>query len=347
MIVPAFADADVLRRSLPRFAALEPREDVEILVVNNDPSQDVAAVVAGLGDTRVTTLELGANAGYGGAANAGIRATAGEVILVANSDLFVTPAYVAEMLALFARRPRAACANGKILRYDLANDRETAVIDTAGLSVGRDRRAVDRGEGLVDEGSFDDEVEVFAASGAAIALRRSALDDVAVEGEYFDEAFFMYREDVDLSWRFRLRGWECWYVPTAVAYHARTSRGLGTKRYRDAVREFVRQERRKPQSARLHSMKNQWLVLLKNDDAPNVLRHLPRIVARESLVLGYNIVFAPRTLVAIAKFGRSAPRTWRQRKAIKRRQVAPPAAIRRWFTSEAQQGRIPPQPNGQ
>jgi GT2 family glycosyltransferase len=337
VIVPAYRDLAVLRRTIPLLAALEPRREIEIVVVNNDPAQDVRGWVASLGDQRISALEMGGNTGFSAAVNAGIRASGGDLVLVANSDLFVSPGYAEEMIAFFDRRARAACASGKILRYDLAGDRPLSVIDTAGFAIGRDRRAVDRGEGVPDDGSFDDEAEVFASSGAALVVRRRALEDVAVAGEYFDESFFMYREDVDLSWRLRLRGWECWYVPTAVAYHGRTSRGLGTKPYRSAVREFLRNEKQKPQVARVHSMKNQWLLLLKNDDAPNFTRDLPRILVRESLVLGYNVVFAPRTLVSVPKFLHVAVASWRKRKTIKRRQVVAPAAIRPWF--EAPPGR--------
>ena len=89
---------------------------------------------------------------------------------------------------------------------------------------GRDRGAFDRGENELDVGQYELEEQVFGVSAAALVARREALESVRVAGEYLDETFFMYKEDVDLSWRFRLAGWECWYVPSAVAYHARTSR---------------------------------------------------------------------------------------------------------------------------
>ena len=47
------------------------------------------------------------------------------------------------------------------------------------------------------------------------------IDDVSVEGEFFDEPFFAYREDADVAWRAQLLGWDCLYVPAAVAEHVR------------------------------------------------------------------------------------------------------------------------------
>ena len=80
----------------------------------------------------------------------------------------------------FAEHARAGAAIGKLLRYDLATDRPTDIIDTAGLLLTRQRRLMPRGEGERDSGQFDDAVEVFAVDGAAPVLRRSALEAISV-----------------------------------------------------------------------------------------------------------------------------------------------------------------------
>jgi GT2 family glycosyltransferase len=341
----------VLERTVPRLAGSG--FGTEVIVVNNDPGQDVAAWAAALGEPRPAVVEMGRNAGFSAAVNAGIRASRGAFVLVANSDLFLTDSYIPSMVAFFESHARAGCASGKILRYDLRRDVPSDTIDTAGLAMGRNRRPVDRGEGLPDDGGFELEEQVFAASGAAFFARRSALESVAVDGELFDETFFMYREDVDLSWRLRLAGWECWYVPTAVAHHGRSSRGLGTKSYLRAIRDFHRGEKTKPQVARVHSMKNQWLMLVKNEDWSNLRADLPQVLARELMVLGYNAAFAPRTLVSIPLFARALRPALRKRRLIKSRQAVPSGELRRWFVADGGPGydgvqaRIPPQPNGQ
>ncbi len=66
-----------------------------------------------------------------------------------------------------------------------------------------------------DLGQYDREEEVFAFCGAACLLRREMLDELGG----FDERYFMYYEDLDLSWRARLRGWRILYVPSAVVRH--------------------------------------------------------------------------------------------------------------------------------
>jgi GT2 family glycosyltransferase len=329
IVVPAYRDLPLLDRSIPVLLENSPAK-TEVVLVNNDRGQDLHEwALKRRYDVRV--LDLGHNVGFSGAANAGIDATSGDLILVANDDLFLGPTYLPEMISLFQRRPAAGAANGKILRYDLELSAPTGTLDSAGIRIGRNRRPMDRGEGVEDRGEFEVETEVFAANGAAMVLRRRALGDARVANEYFDETFFMYKEDLDLSWRLRLGGWECWYVPRAVAYHARASKGLGEKSYFSSFGEFVRNEKTKPRAARIHSMKNQWLMLIKNEDAANLLRDLPHVLGRELMILGYNALFAPRTLVSIVKFLRVVRVAARKRQEIMAKRVTPAAELRRWF----------------
>jgi GT2 family glycosyltransferase len=337
-LVPCYGDLHLLERSLPRLLA-SPVDELEVVLLNNDQrqSEGIAALAASRADTRVRVLELEHAAGFARAVNAGIEATTGELVFLANSDLFVTESYLSEIERHFATRPRAGAATGKILRFDLTRNEETRVLDTTGHVIGRDRGAADRGENVADVGQFDAEEQVFGVSGAALVVRRQALESVKVRGEYLDESFFMYKDDVDLSWRLRLAGWECWYVPRAVAYHARTSAAPAGGAYLSGIRAFHANERSKPRHVRVHSMKNQWLLLLKNEDRANLLRHLPFIAAREALVLGYNALSAPRvTLSALRGFVGAFSGALESRRAIKARQVVSPREIRRWFVPRSQ-----------
>lgn len=332
VLMPSFRDHDLVERSLPRI--LDGTTcDLEVVVLNSDPTQAARlhSTVRSLTDARVRVVDLEQRA-FARAINLGIEATTGDFVFFANSDLFVSNGYVDEMVGFFSRHARAGAATGKILRYDLGADRKTDVIDTTGHVIGRDRRVVDRGENEQDAGQYDREDQVFSVSGAALVARRAALRSIRVGGEYLDESFDMYKEDVDLCWRLRLAGWECWHVPTALAYHARTSRGLGKKTYRSAPRAFHEQQRTKASPIRINSMKNQWLMLIKNEDRPNVVRDLHRIFGREALVLGYNLVFSPRdTVRAVSRFARALPGALDRRREIKAGQKIAPSRIRPWF----------------
>jgi GT2 family glycosyltransferase len=331
VLIPTHGDVDLLRRSLPTLLD-DPAADVEVIIVNNDPHQDVRAAIGDYAsDRRTTIVEMGFEGDFPRAINRGIERASGDLVMLCNADLFPSPTYLSTLHEFFDRRARAGAASGKLIRYDLERGQATDVIDSAGLALTRQRRLKARGEGEVDAGQFDAEREVFAIDGAAMVLRRAALDDIMVDGEYLDENFVAHKEDHDLSWRVRLAGWECWYVPKAVAYHARTTRGLGSTPYLKAIGEFHRQQSEKTDQVRRHAMKNQWLLLLKNEDAYNFIRDAPFILARELTVLGHSLVFSPRSLKAIPMTIRILPETLRKRRAAKRRQRMDAAALRRWL----------------
>lgn len=89
------------------------------------------------------------------------------------------------------------------------------VVNNVGGIVLVDGYGADRGYQEVDTGRYDTPEEVFTACGNGVALRTR----VGRELGWFDEDFFLYYEDTDLSWRLRARGWSIRYEPTAVLRH--------------------------------------------------------------------------------------------------------------------------------
>src|SRR5262249_36194318 len=88
----------------------------------------------------------------------------------------------------------------------------------------------DRGYLERDEGQYDEPADVFAWCGGSVLLRPAYLTEVG----RFDDRFFLYYEDTDLSWRGRLLGWRHRYVPTSVVRHehaATSSEGSDLFRY--------------------------------------------------------------------------------------------------------------------
>jgi GT2 family glycosyltransferase len=331
VLIPTHGDAALLPKAIDPLLG-SGNGTVEIVVLNNDPRQDVRAALADrAADPRVAIVEMGYEAGFSVAINRGIHESNRELVMLSNADLFPSASYLHELERFFAERPRVGAASGKLLRYDLELDRPTSVIDSAGLVLTRQRRIMPRGEGEEDSGQLDDESEVFALDGAGLVVRRRALESIRIGDEYLDENFFMHKDDHDLSWRLRLAGWECWYVPSAVAYHGRTTRGLGSTPYRSALRDFHRNERSKSQDVRVHALKNQWLMLVKNEDGRNFLRDFPHIVAREAAVVGHHLLFAPGSLAAIPQTLRLLPETLAKRRVIKRKQEVAPGSLRRWI----------------
>jgi len=184
------------------------------------------------------------NTGFCKAHNDLARRFASEYVLFLNPDTIAAPSFVEELVRAVDGRPDAASASGKLLRLD------GKTIDSTGIIMLREQRHLDRGADQPDSGQFDKPEDIFGPSGAAAMYRRAALDDVAIDGRYFDEDFFAYREDADLAWRCRLFGWNSIYVPAAVARHRRR----------------VTPERRSqlPKVINYHSVKNRFLLRINN-----------------------------------------------------------------------------------
>ena len=89
VLMPTYRNLSLVTRSVTRIIE-HSSHDLELVIVNNDPSQSVQAWVAQLHDSGVTVIEMGHNAGFSQAINAGISASSGELVFFANADLFVS-----------------------------------------------------------------------------------------------------------------------------------------------------------------------------------------------------------------------------------------------------------------
>lgn len=273
-----------------------------VVVVDHDPPDPSDPARAALRRAHPEVEWVHApNGGYSAGANRVVdRVLAAaphcDYVLVLNPDLELEPGFAAEALAELARHADVALASGKLLR---PGGRQ---IDSAGIERRRCRRFRDRGSEAPDDGRFDRVEAVFAVSGAAMFLRRSALASLAIEGELFDEDFFTYHEDTDLAWRAGRLGWRCLYIPAARATHVRGWR-------REARRQV-------PERIRRHSFKNRYLELIKNESVPALLRDLPFVLPVELARLGFALTLDRTLLRGYLEAGRLARRAFRKRAVL-------------------------------
>jgi GT2 family glycosyltransferase len=313
-----------------RTALEQDYDNFSITLSENGSSESIQdEVLALFGDhPQFRFVDNGSNLGFAGAHNLFISRTDTDLVLPLNPDTAMTPGYLRALSSAFDDE-RVAAATGKMLRGQPSSD-GPRVLDGTGIVVSRGRRGRERGQHETDLHQFDDRRDVFGVSATAAAYRRSALDAIKLsEREYFDEDFFAYWEDLDLSWRLRLAGFSCVYVPSAVIYHARTA-AQSKGGYRHPL-QFIRHHRQFPTRILRWNWRNQLFCIIKNDFGWHLWRDLPFIVARQLFMLGYILVFEMGTLGAVPEFIRLLPKMWRKRKMIQQKRVVSTPAIGKWF----------------
>ncbi len=253
------------------------------------------------------------NVGFSGGHNRLIARTGAAYYLCLNPDAVLAPDYVERLVAALDATPDAGSATGRLLRLDTPD-----LLDSTGIVMTRDQRHLDRGADEPAAGRYEDgPEEVFGPSGAAALYRRAMLDDVAVHGEVFDEDFFAYREDADLAWRARVQGWTSLYVPAAVAHHRRR---VTPARRRDL-----------PAAVNRYSVRNRFLLRIKNQSPYEALRFAWPTLVRDLQVVGYVLLREHPSLPGLVDVIRLLPAMWRKRRLIQRRRATAPVDLTRWF----------------
>jgi GT2 family glycosyltransferase len=282
----------------------------EVIVVDNG-STDGSLDRLRIDYPSVDVIALNENRGFSAATNIGIRRSSGEFVLTLNFDIVLEPTFVEHLVAAMQEDARIGWAAGYVLRMTPAGT--TAEIDCAGHHMMRGRFA--HGFDLSKPFSKDDYTsasDVFGASACAALYRRAMLDDIADDGEWFDEDFFAYYEDVDVDWRAHHRGWRCRYTPDAVAHHIRRGTELIGR----------------PEIAACE-LSNRILMMIKND-SPRLLLHdwLPVLSRTARELAGHALQRRRALLIGLGRVIRFAPRMLQKRRAIMARSVAEPHHFR-------------------
>jgi GT2 family glycosyltransferase len=274
--------------------------DLEVVVVDN-ASTDGTGELLRARESQWQVIYNDRNVGFAAGQNQAIRIAKGEWLLCLNPDVMLADDFVSRLVEAASARPEAGMICGKLLRWDPNREpHRTRTIDSTGVYFTRNMRHLDRGAEETDNGQFDRAQYVFGATGAAAMFRRSFVDAVSVDGQFFDEDFFSYREDADLAWRAQVMGWKCLYTPTAVAWHVRR----------------VTPERREqlPLVINWHSVKNRFLMRGKNASGWLCRRLFWPVAWRDLMIVGYATVRDRRMLSAIAY-------PWRVRESVRRKRA--------------------------
>jgi GT2 family glycosyltransferase len=189
-----------------------------------------------------------------------------EYFLMINPDTILDVDSILKLIISLEDNIDYGAVTPRLLRWDFINNIKTDVIDSDGLEINAGFRARDRHQGLKISDVAISSGPVFGFTGAAVLIRMTALQGVAfaVNGkkQYLDELMFMYKEDVDLSWRLRLDGWEIFLDLDALVYHDRT--GAGAK----GIWEKIKNRIYKSKNLKAWSFLNQQIIFLKYINLP-------------------------------------------------------------------------------
>jgi GT2 family glycosyltransferase len=265
IVLVSYNSAAYLERSL-RALALEDQDGVEIIVVDN-ASPDGSADQIERAFPHVRVIRNESNSGFGHACNVGARHASGEYLVFLNPDTVVEPGWLDPLIATLERDANVGLATSRIVL--LGNPGR---INTCGGQIHCSGLTMCRGMGQYRR-SFETTTSVASVSGAAFAIRRSLFRILGG----FDDAFFMYQEDTDLSWRAHLLGYGTVCVAESVVRHEYT--------LRFGPRKVFYQER------------NRYLMLLKSLQWRTLLALLPVLILAEIVTWGFVLTRQPRQAV--------------------------------------------------
>ena len=306
---------------------------IELLIIDNgsdDETVNLAKEIILKDNPKIPVriIENEKNLGFSGGHNLGIRESKGELILFLNQDVILCQDFIGKIVGYFEKNKdkKIGSFQGKLLRLE-NNLQPTDIIDTAGFLMMRNRRIINRGQGEKDRGQFEKTEEIFGADGAAPVYRKEALVDSEIMGEYFDEEFFMYKEDVDLAWRLKLFGWESIFLPEAKAWHKRGAGEAAAMNYFSIIKE----RRKINKFGKFLAFRNQRLMQIKNELPALLFKHLPWILFKEIGAWLYVILFEPYTLKAAKDLIKMAPQAFAKRKIIMSRKRIDSIEMKKWF----------------
>jgi len=213
----------------------------EIIVINN-ASRDMTRGIIDEYKARVWIKDNDNNLGFPEGVNMGISMSKGEYVLTLNPDVVLENNFLSEVNDnINSLGSDVGMVGVKILKAD-----SKKLIDSTGLVLSRFFRFFDRGFGEKDIGQYDKNIDILGPCAAAAIYKRDMLNDVKIDGEYFDKNFFYLIEDFDIALRARRKGWKCIYLPDAVCYHQRNGSKMA-HRYRQ-----------------YYSFRNRYFLIMKN-----------------------------------------------------------------------------------
>lgn len=200
--------------------------DCEIIVVDNHSQDNTIAYLTKCFGSTITLIDSNHNLGFARANNMAIRQSQGEYVLLLNPDTFVGTDTIRQVITFMDDHPKAGGAGVRMHNSNgtLAMESRRG-LPTPYVSFLKMLGVANRY--YMSHLSWDKPERIDVMSGAFCMLRRNVLDQIGL----LDEDFFMYGEDIDLSYRILKGGYENWYVPADIVHYKGESTQKSSFRY--------------------------------------------------------------------------------------------------------------------
>ncbi len=190
--------------------------DAQIYVIDNASTDNSVEFLRSYFPT-VNIIQNKNNSGFAKGYNEGLKSIQADIYCLLNSDVEVTENWISPITTLFSENLNIAAIQPKILDYNQKNKFEFAgagggLIDNLGYPYCRGRIFDDI---ETDNGQYDDETEIFWASGCSLFIRSEHFWNM----NGFDERFFAHQEEIDLCWRLKNAGRQIYYTGKSKVYH--------------------------------------------------------------------------------------------------------------------------------
>jgi len=205
-----------LEKFLPSVVKYSSNSDYEIIVADNGSSDDSIAFLE-QNYSNVRIIKLDKNYGFTGGYNKALKQVDAKYFVLLNSDIEVTENWLDILVQEMEKDENIAACQPKILAYNNKSHFEYAgasggFIDKYGFPFCRGRIFFTAEE---DNKQYDDNIEVFWATGACLMVRA----ELYLKYGGLDEQFFAHMEEIDLCWRFKNLGFKIKVFPKSIVYH--------------------------------------------------------------------------------------------------------------------------------
>ena len=291
----------------------------KLVVFDNNSSDNTVDVLKTYQDKpNFELIENVQNSGFCGGHNHVIKNNDFDFIILVNPDIILKNDYVEKTLKAFEIDPEIGAVCGLLVQsFD-----SDPIIDSSGMSLTKSRRFVLKNNGRRLNSVQLQSGYVAGLDGALPAFKREAVMSLMINDEFFNPMFFSHKEDWDISWRLILFGWKVYFNKESIATHPRFFK-----------QNQIKLRKKIDPAIKYHGFKNQFLLLIINEDRTNFSKDFVIIVSRIFLTTVFCLFFERKSLKAYTYIMSNKNEILTLRKMVQARKKIQPDKFRQYILS--------------